>query len=157
MKMNFSRIMRLLALRYGEQEAIVNIERNRRYSYEQYHLLTNRIADVLRNRLQVRVGERFMLILENDSLSLMMFPSTFKQEGTVVMTNLRDPLEEHARQVELVRPKVVFIETRLLDSYYGMLRARDCEIVVMDPPTAEQATMSGVHNFWSLVDAAPDA
>lgn len=157
MKMNFSRIMRLLALRYGEQEAIVNIERNRRYSYEQYHLLTNRIADVLRNRLQVRVGERFMLILENDSLSLMMFPSTFKQEGTVVMTNLRDPLEEHARQVELVRPKVVFIETRLLDSYYGMLRARDCEIVVMDPPTAEQATLSGVHNFWSLVDAASDA
>src|SRR5471032_2825579 len=157
MKMNFCRIMRLLALRHREQEAIVNIERNRRYTYEQYHLLTNRVADVLRNLLQVRAGERFMLILENDNLSLMMFPSTFKQEGTVVMTNLRDPLDEHARQIDLVRPKVVFIETRLLDSYYGMLRSRGCEIVVMDPPTAEQSTLAGVHSFWSLVDAASDA
>ena len=146
MKMNFCRIMRLLALRHREQEAIVNIERNRRYTYEQYHLLTNRVADVLRNLLQVRAGERFMLILENDNLSLMMFPSTFKQEGTVVMTNLRDPLDEHARQIDLVRPKVVFIETRLLDSYYGMLRSRGCEIVVMDPPTAEQATLAGVNS-----------
>src|SRR5471032_2887603 len=150
MKMNFSRIMRLLALRYGEQEAIVNIELNRRYSYEQYHLLTNRIADVLRNRLQVRVGERFMLILENDSLSLMLFPTTFKQEGTVVMTNLRDPLEEHARQMDLVKPKVVFLETRLLDNYYDTLRSRGCAIVLMDPPDAEQATRPGVHCFWTM-------
>ncbi|MCU1752002.1 class I adenylate-forming enzyme family protein [Pseudomonas sp. 6D_7.1_Bac1] len=157
MKMNFCRIMRLLALRHREQEAIVNVERNRRYTYEQYHLLTNRIADVLRNTLQVRAGERFMLILENDNLSLMMFPSTFKQEGTVVMTNLRDPLEEHARQIDLVNPRVVFLETRLLDSYYDMLRSRGCEIVVMDPPSAEQATLTGVHSFWSLVDAASDA
>ncbi|MGF0237682.1 class I adenylate-forming enzyme family protein [Rhodococcus sp. IEGM1300] len=157
MNMNFSRIMRLLALRHRDQEAIVNVERNRRYTYEQYHLLTNRIADVLRSMLRVRSGERFMLILENDNLSLMMFPSTFKQEGTVVMTNLRDPLDEHARQIDLVKPRVVFIETRLLDSYYGMLRSRGCEVVVMDPATAEQATLPGVHSFWSMVEAASDA
>ena len=53
MKMNFSRIMRLLALRYRDQEAIVNVERNRRYTFEQYHLLSNRIADALRTTLQV--------------------------------------------------------------------------------------------------------
>ena len=156
MKMNFSRIMRLLALRHRDREAIVNVERNRRFTYEQYHLLTNRIADVLRSRLQVRAGERFMLILENDNLSLMMFPSTFKQEGTVVMTNLRDPLDEHARQIDLVRPRVVFIETRLLDSYYSTLRSRDCEIVVMDPPTPEQAALPGVFSFWPLVETASD-
>lgn len=156
MKMNFCRIMRLLALRYGDHEAIVNIERNRRYSYAQYHLLSNRIADVLRTTLQVRAGERFMLILENDNLSLMMFPSTFKQEGTVVMTNLRDTLDEHARQIDLVKPRIVFLETRLLDSYYEMLRNRGCEVVVMDPPTAEQAALPGVHSFWPLVEVACD-
>ena len=31
--MNFSRVMRLLALRYKNNEAIVNVERNRRYSF----------------------------------------------------------------------------------------------------------------------------
>ena len=39
MKMNFSRVMRLLALRHRDQEAIVNIERNRRYSYEPTYIL----------------------------------------------------------------------------------------------------------------------
>lgn len=157
MKMNFSRIMRLLALRYRDQEAIVNVERNRRYTFEQYHLLSNRIADALRTTLQVGKGDRFMLILENDNLSLMMFPTTFKQAGTVVLTNLRDPQEEHARQMDLVKPKVAFIETRLLESYYAMLRERGCDIVVMDTPTPEQAALPGVHLFWSLVDAASDA
>lgn len=156
MKMNFSRVMRLLALRYRDQEAIVNIERDRRYTYAQYHLLTNRIADVLRSTLQVGKGDNFMLILENDNLSLMMFPCTFKQHGTVVLTNLRDPLEEHSRQIELVNPKVVFLETRLLDSYYDMLHSHGCAVVVMDPPSVEQAVRPGVHCFWTLVEAASD-
>ncbi|MCY1287113.1 Long-chain-fatty-acid--CoA ligase FadD13 [compost metagenome] len=156
MKMNFSRIMRLMTLRYRDQEAIVNLERNRRFSYAQYHLLTNRIADVLRTTLQVGKGDNFMLILENDNLSLMAFPTTFKQEGTVVMTNLRDPLEEHARQLEVVKPKVVFLETRLLDSYYPMLISHGCAVVVMDPPSTEQAVLPGVHSFWALVDAASE-
>jgi acyl-CoA synthetase (AMP-forming)/AMP-acid ligase II len=156
MKMNFCRVMRQLALRYKHHEAIVNVERNRRFTYEQYHLLTNRVADALRTTLQVSKGDKFMLILENDNLSLMMFPATFKQEGTVVMTNLRDPMEEHARQMALVQPKVVFLETRLLDSYYQMLKDMDCEIVVMDAPTPEQAALPGVRNFWTLVEAASD-
>ncbi len=156
MKMNFSRVMRLLALRYRDQEAIVNVERNRRFTYEQFHLLSNRIADSLSTTLQVGAGDKFMLILENDNLSLLMFPTVFKQQGTVVMTNLRDPLEEHTRQLELVKPKVVFLETRLLDSYYDMLRSHGCTIVVMDPPSPEQAARAGVRSFWALVEAASD-
>ncbi len=40
------------------------------------------------------------------------------------MTNLRDPLDEHARQIDLVRPRVVFIETRLLDSTWHAAQPR---------------------------------
>ena len=156
MKMNSCRIMRLLALRFRNNEAIVNVERNRRYTHEQYHLLTNRVADVLRTSLRVGQGDKFMLILENDNLSLLMFPATFKQEGTVVLTNLRDPMEEHARQMALVKPKVVFLETRLLDGYYEMLCGQGCEIVVMDPPSAKQAALPGVRSFWDLVETASD-
>ncbi|MBZ5795682.1 AMP-binding protein [Burkholderia contaminans] len=156
MKMNFCRIMRLMTLRFRDRQAIVNVERGRSYSYHEYHLLTNRIADALRNALGIGKGDKFLLILENDNLSLLMLPTVLKQEGTVVMTNLRDAQEEHARQIELVKPKVVFIETSLLDGYYAMLRAAGCEIVVMDEPTPDQAARPGVHAFWSLVDAASD-
>lgn len=156
MKMNFCRVMRLMTLRFRDRQAIVNVERGRSYSYHEYHLLTNRIADVLRNALGIGKGDKFLLVLENDNLSLLMLPTVLKQEGTVVMTNLRDAPEEHARQIELVEPKVVFIETSLLDRYYAMLRAAGCEIVVMDDPTPEQAARPGVHAFWSLVGAASD-
>ena len=150
MKMNFCRVMRLMTMRFSDRQAIVNVERGRSYSYHDYHLLTNRIADALQNALAIGKGDKFLLILENDNLSLMTLPTVLKQEGTVVMTNLRDAPEEHARQVELVKPKVVFIETRLLDGYYAMLRAAGCEIVVMDDPTPEQAACPGVHAFWNL-------
>ena len=93
MKMNFCRIMCLMTLRFRDRQAIVNVERSRSYSYHEYHLLTNRIADALRNALGVGKGDKFLLILENDNLSLMMLPTVLKQEGTVVMTNLRDAPE----------------------------------------------------------------
>ena len=153
MKMNFCRVMRLMAQRYGQQEAIVNVERQRRYTYGQYHLLTNRIANALRGELGLVKDDRFLLILDNDNLSLMMFPTVLKQEATVAMTNLRDPLEEHARQIRQVTPRVVFLETRLLDSYYQTLRDLGCEIVVMDAPPAPRP---GVRAFWDLVDAASE-
>jgi len=153
MKMNFSRVMRSLALRHREREAIVNVERNRRYTYYQYHLLTNRIANALRGPLGVGTGDKVLLILENDNLSLLHFPAFYKQEGTAVFTNLRDSLEEHSWQVDQVKPKVVFMETRLLDVYYDMLRAHGCEIVVMDTPPGPR---SGVRYFWDLVNAASE-
>ena len=156
MKMNFCRVMRNQALRSCDAEAIVNIERDRRYTYRQYHLLTNRIANALRESLNITAGDKYLLILENDNLSLLLFPSSFKQAGTVVMTNLRDPLEEHARQVALVKPKLVFLETRLLDSYYAMLRALQCDIVIMDTPENAGELPPGVHCFWQLVDAASE-
>jgi fatty-acyl-CoA synthase len=154
MKMNFSRVMALMAMRFGDRPALVNVERNRRYSYRELHMVTNRIANMLRDRLKLTRGDKYLLILENDNVSLMHFVSSRKQEGTVVFSNYRDSIEEHGWQVELAKPKAVFIETINLDRYYDMLRGQGCEIVVMDPPPAQR---EGVHDFWSLVDAASDA
>lgn len=154
MKMNFGRVMRAVALHHRDSEAIVNVERNRRYTYWEYHLLTNRIANALEHTLGVGAGDTFLLILENDNLSLMLMPTVLKQKGTVALTNLRDAIDEHRWQIETVKPRVVFIENRLLDTYYDMLRQYGCEIVVMDPLDAPRP---GVHTFWSLVEAATDA
>jgi acyl-CoA synthetase (AMP-forming)/AMP-acid ligase II len=154
MKLNFCRVMRALAQRHGDKEAIVNVERERRFTFTEYHLLTNRIANALRGTLGVAASDKFMLILENDNLSLMQFPSFFKQEGTAVMTNLRDSLDEHRWQIELASPKVVFIENRLLDTHLEMLRAAGCTVVAMDP--LEQPR-DGVLCFWDVVNAASDA
>ena len=149
--MNFSRVMSLLALRYGDREALVNVERNRRFTYRELHACTNRIANMLRDALRLRSGDKLLLILDNDNLSLMHFVSTWKQEATAVYTNFRDSIEEHGWQVELVKPKVVFLQSAYVDRYYAMLRLHGCTIVAMDPlPEARE----GVLDFWTLVNAA---
>lgn len=132
MKLNFCRVMRGLVRRYGEAEALVNVERGRRLNYQQYHLLTNRIANAIRGELGIGLGDRFMLILENDNLSILHMPMFLKQEGTAVLTNMRDSLEEHRRQIEFVGPKLVILENRLLDSHLPMLRELGCAVVAVD-------------------------
>ncbi len=154
MKTNFSRVMATMALRYKDNTAIVNVERDRRYTYAEYHRLTNRIAHAARHALGLRAGDRALLILENDNLSLLHFPAIYKQEATFVFSNLRDSPEEHARQIDHVKPNVVFIETRLVPQYRQLLAARGCRVVAMDrspdlPPD--------VPCFWDLVEAASDA
>ncbi|NUU39469.1 long-chain fatty acid--CoA ligase, partial [Pseudomonas sp. C2B4] len=71
MQMNFSRIMAQVAQRYASQEALVNVERNRRYRFDELHRLTNRIANALRSRLHLQRGDTALCILENDNLSLL--------------------------------------------------------------------------------------
>jgi fatty-acyl-CoA synthase len=154
METNFCRVMAAMALRYSNNTAIVNLERNRRYTYPEYHRLTNRIANMVRHALGLRVGDTALLILDNDSFSLMHFPMIYKQEAMFAFSNNRDSIEEHARQIDYVKPKAVFIETRMLASHYKMLRGRNCMIVVMD---AAPDLPEGVRCFWDLVEAASDA
>ena len=51
MKTNFSRVMATMALRFRDNLAVVNVERGRRYTYGEYHRLTNRIAHMMRHAL----------------------------------------------------------------------------------------------------------
>ncbi|HQR24370.1 MAG TPA: AMP-binding protein [Steroidobacteraceae bacterium] len=152
--MNFSHVMKQLAASYGDREALVNVERNRRFTYRELHEVTNRAAHVLRDVLHLRGGDRVMLILDNDNMSLLHFVTTWKQEATAVYTNFRDSLEEHTWQVELVRPRVVFIESACVERYHSMLRANGCVVVAMDPLSQP---LEGVIDFWTLVEAASPA
>lgn len=154
MQMNFSRVLRHHALRHRDRDALVNVERGRRLDFMAYHRLTNRIANALREGLGIARGDRFLLILENDNLSLFQLPLLLKQPGAAVYTNLRDPPAEHARQIAFIRPKAVVIETRLLPDYLEMLRASGCAIVAMDRPAEPTPD---VVCFQDLIEAASDA
>jgi fatty-acyl-CoA synthase len=154
MKMNFCRVMGSMALRYRDNIAIVNVERDRRYTFAEYHTLTNRIANMCKDRLGLRRGDTAMAILDNDNFSLVHFPAIFKQEAAFAFGNLRDGPEESLRQIDYVKAKAVFIETRMLEAYYDPLRNLGCRIVVMD---RAPALPENVLCFWDLVEAASDA
>jgi fatty-acyl-CoA synthase len=154
MKTNFSRVMATMALRFRDNLAVVNVERGRRYTYDEYHRLTNRIAHMMRHALGLGAGDNVLLILENDNLSLLHFPAIYKQAATFVFSNLRDSPEEQARQIDHVKPKLVFIETRMVAQYRDMLAGRGCKVVAMDrsPDLPHEVAC-----FWDLVEAASDA
>jgi acyl-CoA synthetase (AMP-forming)/AMP-acid ligase II len=151
MLVNFSRLMSTIAARYRDNVAIVNLERNRRYTFPEYHRLTNRIANMSQNALGLRKGDTALLILNNDSLSLLHFPAIFKQPATFAFSNMRDSREEHLWQIEYLKPKAVFIEAQMLDAYRDMLESHGCTAVVMD---RVEGLPAGAHCFWDLVEAA---
>ncbi|MFV3368873.1 class I adenylate-forming enzyme family protein [Pseudomonas sp. NY15435] len=154
MKINFARIMGQVAQRHADQEALVNIERNRRYSFEELHGLTNRISHLLHVRLGLGRGDVALCILENDNLSLLHAWTAFKGEAALAHTNFRDALDEHRWQIEFLRPRVIFIETVLLERYAELLRESEACVVCMDPPPADQ---SAALYFWDLLEGLPDS
>ena len=153
MRMNFAQTMEHLARRHGDREALVNIERGRRYTHDELHRLTNRIVNMMRSRLHLRRGDVYLCILENDNLSLLHTWTALKGEAAAAFTNLRDSLEEHRWQIGFIKPKVVFLETALLDTHYDMLRDLDVAIVCMDRPALAR---DGVLVFDDLLDGVPD-
>lgn len=149
MKINFARTMSQLAVRYADHEALVNVERRRRYNFAELHRLTNRIVNMMRERLQLRRGDVYLCILDNDNLSLLHTWTALKGEAAAAFTNFRDSFEEHRGQLDTIFPKVVFLENVLLERYLPMLRERGITVVCMDPPTEPH---DGLHYFWQLLD-----
>ncbi|KXU83530.1 long-chain fatty acid--CoA ligase [Paraburkholderia monticola] len=153
MKLDFANVMSHLAVRFAAREALVNVERGRRYRFDELHRLTNRIVNMMRERLSLRRGDVYLCLLENDNLSLLHTWTALKGEACAAWTNFRDSIDEHRWQVDFIRPKVVFIENALLDRYFDWLHERGIEVVCMDPPAAPR---EGLAYFWDLLDGLRD-
>ncbi len=153
MKLDFSNLMSQLAVRYAKREALVNIERGRRYDFDALHRLTNRIANMMRERLALRRGDVWLCLLENDNLSLLHAWTSLKGEAAAAWTNIRDSLDSHRAQIECIAPKVVFIENALLERYFDWLHARGIQVVCMDPPAEPR---DGLAYFWELLEGVSD-
>ena len=153
MRIDFGRQFELISRCFADQEALVNVERKRRFGFRELHLLTNRIANAMRDRLGLGRDDTYLTILDNDNLSLLHLWTALKALPRGAWTNYRDSLDEHLSQVERARPKVVFLEHALLDRYHDPLRARGCTLVCLDTPPRGD----GVLDFWELVDEASEA
>ena len=153
MKTNFARLTAQVTRCYGDRDALVNIERGRRYTCRELDLLSNRIVNMMRERLDLRRGDTSLCILENDNLSLLHAWTALKGEAAIAWTNFRDSLEEHLWQIDHLAPKVVFLENALIERFRAPLRQRGITIVCMDPPGER---LEGLHYFWNLLEGVSD-
>ena len=152
MKINFARTTREVANRYADLEALVNIERDRRFTFAELDRLTNKIVNMIHGALGLARGDRYLCILDNDNLSLLHTLTAFKGSAAVAWTNYRDSFEEHQWQVDWIEPKAVFLESELIERFYPFLRERNIAIISMDPCTG----FDGVHHFWDLLEGVSD-
>lgn len=151
MKVNFGRLMLNNAKLYADQEALVNVEKNRRYTFMELHLLTNQICNMMRDQLGLKMGDIYANLLKNENNSMFSFWMC-KGEATGFWMDYFDNFDAHLYQLDYIKPKVIFIEDEVLDQYYEALRQRNIVIVCMEKTGANRA---GVYYFWDLLEQAP--
>ncbi len=152
MIVNMGRLLRESARRFADNIALVNVERDRRFTYRKLHELTNQICNMMRDRFNLRQGDIYGILLENDNASLISM-WCLKGYPSALWLNIKDSLEEHLYQIDFVQPKLIFIESTLLAEYHAPLTARGITIICMDQ--LEQP-LENVHDFWQLIeDSSP--
>jgi len=150
---NMGRIFRQSVLRFAEKPSVINVERERRFSYADMHGLTNRLSNVLKHRFGLGRGDFYATILHNDNMALF-HPWMLKSPVGAVWIDVRDSVGEQISRLGHVGPKLVFLEAEPLPALYKYLSDSNITPVVMDPPAK---AWPGVHYFWDLVEKASAA
>lgn len=145
------RLMKLTAMRFSDKTALVNAERSRRFTFEEFHFITNKICNLLTGHFRLNEGDRYATLLEKDNLSIFHLWS-LKSPATCLWLGYRESQEEHFYQIDFVKPKVIFIESARLGRYYGALRERGITIVVVD----QSEGWVGVLELWPLLNKASE-
>jgi acyl-CoA synthetase (AMP-forming)/AMP-acid ligase II len=153
MLVNMGRIFQQNALRFAEKPAVINVERERRFSYARMHEITNRLSNVLKHRFGLKQGDFYATILNNDNMALF-HPWMLKSPVGAVWIDVRDSIGEQISRINHVEPKLIFLEAKLLPLLDEHLQAREITLVVMDPP---EESWPGVHYFWDLLEQAAAA
>jgi fatty-acyl-CoA synthase len=150
MLINMSRVLEQIALRFLDRTALVNVERDRRFTFWQLHVLTNKLCNAIKDKFGLSEGDVYATLLENDNMGLFHFWMT-KSPVTALWLDIRESVEEHLNQIDYIQPRLIFIETKLLLQYYEHLIDRDVSIVCMDEI---KEALPNVNYFWDLMDEA---
>ena len=155
MKVNFGRQLLQVARQFSDRTALVNVEKERSFSYMDLHLLTNKICNVLTERFHLQLGDVYGNLLENDNNSLFGF-WTLKSLPSAMWFNYRDSFEEHLYQIDYLNPKILFVEKEIIEkpNYYKAFRDRGIKAISMEKTEQE---LEGVYYFWDLIEDASDA
>ncbi|MFC1885207.1 AMP-binding protein, partial [Thermodesulfobacteriota bacterium] len=149
---NMGRLMGQTAARYADRPALINLERDRSYTYLEMHRLSNRISHVLCNRFKLEPGRFYATLLDNDNMGFF-HPWMFKCPAGAVWMDVRENPAGLLGQIDIADPRVLFLEIRHLEPMLEPLIQRGIEIICMDPPPVRHPK---VHDFWGLVKRASD-
>lgn len=150
MLVNMGRVFRQNTLRFASLPAVINVERDRSFTYTQMHELSNRLSNALEAVFNLGQGNFYATILENDNMALF-HPWMLKCPVGAAWIDARESLTEQINQIDHAQPKLVFLERHFLPGLYEPLKERGVHMVAMDAP---QDDYPDVYDFWRLVEDA---
>ncbi|MCM3766261.1 class I adenylate-forming enzyme family protein [Neobacillus niacini] len=152
MIVNFARLYKGVADQFKDQPALINLEKNRTFTYSQIHKLTNKISHLLTDFFKLEKGDNYAVLLQNDNLSLFTH-GMLKNDITISLLNYRDGVDDHIYQLNYVKPKVIFTEKANLLNKDFYLSLKELEIQIV---SFERVDLEDVYYFWVLVEEQRD-
>lgn len=149
---NMAMLIGQTARRYAGRTALINVERNRQYTYEEMDRLSNRMSRVVTERFGLGNGQLYATLLENDHVGLF-HPWMFKCPAGAIWLDVRENPRTLIEQIDMAGPRLVFMESRFVESMLEPLLQRGIEVVSMDDPPLRHA---GLHHLWDLVSLASE-
>ena len=153
MLVNMGRVFQQTALQFADHPAVINVERDRRFTYARMHDLTNKLSNALKHRFGLGQGDFYATILANDNMALF-HPWMLKSPVGAVWIDVRDSVDEQISRINHVKPKLIFLEAKVLPRLYEPLRDKELTFVVMDPP---ENFRPGVYYFWDIAEQSAAA
>ena len=150
MLVNMGRVFKQNTQRFASLPAVINVERERSFTYAQMHDLSNKLSNALESPFGLGDGDFYATILENDNMALF-HPWMLKCPVGAAWIDARESVAEQINQIDHAQPKLVFLEKHFLPNLYEPLKERGIHMVAMDSPEDDY---SGVHDFWQLVGEA---
>ena len=128
MLLNMGRLLKQNTLRFHDRLALVNVERNRRYTYRQMDDISNRICNMMKLKFGLKRNDFYVTILANDNMALF-YPWMLKSQFGGVWIDVRETLLDKLSHIDFTGPKVIFLEENLLDELYESLKERGLIII----------------------------
>lgn len=151
MLMNPGRLLRQIVLQYSNKPALINVERGRKFTYNQLDDLSNRITNLLKYKYKLSKNDFYATILENDNMGLF-HPWMLKSDIGAAWIDIRETDTDQISRIDFTSSRVVFLENRLLPKLYDKLVRKNISIIAMDQVGSEYPD---AHYFWDLVENAP--
>jgi fatty-acyl-CoA synthase len=149
---NMGMLIGQTARHYAERTALINVERNRKYTYAEMHRLSNRMSHVICQRFGLSTGQFYATLLENDHVGFF-HPWMFKCPAGAVWLDVRENPRALYDQIDMAQARLIFLESRFVESMLEPLVRRGLEVVSMDPPPLRHPRL---HHFWDLVMQASE-
>ncbi|MEM1578791.1 MAG: AMP-binding protein [Archaeoglobaceae archaeon] len=149
--LRMSRIIDWPSIYYPQEEAIVNVERGRRLTFEELANITNQMANAL-----IELGvEKIATMVYNDNQVIFCRFSVPKLPILNLWLGIRESFASCVAQIEFVNPSHLFVDRDFVPLFYEYCKKKEIKLVCMDEPPEGYEDVENFSELWKEESKTP--